>query len=207
MGEPPDRVDAAVADLFGSFSDDAEPTPVTHRPRRRLVLVDPELQEPSVTHSDEPCQHDDCGRSLTSPCADAVPCACHVSFAELQNSAGQAAVAESRANLPPRTWRQLERVDLAEEFRKPVRTVREPPRWFRGQLRRAFAVALQQWQRDKSTSSWKLVLLIPRLLLQPTAEKGGAGKKVFEERMQRFLRGEWLELLAQTPAAEQRGSR
>ena len=93
------------------------------------------------------------------------------------------------------------------EFRKPVRTVREPPRWFRGQLQRALTLALQQWQRDQSASSWKLLLLIPRLLLQPTKENGDAGKKVFQEKMRRFLKGEWLELYAETPEAAPRSSR
>ena len=54
---------------------------------------------------------------------------------------------------------------------------------------------MRQWQRDRSSSSWKLVLLIPRMLLTPTAERGDLGKQTFFERFRKFNRGEWLDLL------------
>ena len=40
-------------------------------------------------------------------------------------------------------------------------------------------------------------LLVPRMLLEPTEETGQVGKEIFNERMRKFLRGEWGELLAQ----------
>ena len=110
----------------------------------------------------------------------------------------------SAAFLPPRTWRQLEGVDLEAELRQAVRTVREPPRWFRGPLLQAYWVALQQWARDRSTSSWKLLTLVPRMLLKPTDEHGDAGKQLFFERLRRFNKGEWVELLAEAKQGQRK---
>ena len=111
---------------------------------------------------------------------------------------------EQTAWLPPRTWRQLESVDLEAELRRPVRRVREPPRWFRGSLRRAFHIALKQWDRTRDASAWKLMVLIPRMLLQPTEVQGDEGKEVFNARMRRFLRGDWQDLLDEAAAAHKK---
>ena len=100
-------------------------------------------------------------------------------------------------SLPPRVWQQLESVDLAEVLRTPARTVRDPPRWFRGGLLKAYGLALREWARSPSPAAWKLVVLVPRMLLSPTEEKGEAGKTVFNDRLRRFERGEWLHLLAE----------
>ena len=155
-----------------------------------------------------PMRRDDCQKPLTEPCTDPAPCDAHIAFeafrAQRADAATRARQAEGsdHAALPPRTWKQLERVDLEAEFRKPVRTVREPPRWFRGSLKRAYAVALRQWSREKTPETWKLVLLVPRLLLKPTETKGEAGKAVFNERFRRFLKGDWLSLLAEAIEGE-----
>ena len=82
--------------------------------------------------------------------------------------------------------------------------MREPPRWFRGGLLQAYNVALQQWATDKSASSWKLLILPPRMLLRPTGERGDTGKQLFQERLRRFNKGEWLELLTEAKQNEQR---
>ena len=50
----------------------------------------------------------------------------------------------------------------------------------------------------------KLVLLLPRMLLQPTEETGDAGKELFYERFRQFQRGEWLRLLGQAAANNKR---
>ena len=47
----------------------------------------------------------------------------------------------------------------------------------------------------KSAESWKLLLLIPRMLLRPTAVAGSEGKRIFSARMDRFERGDWEGLL------------
>ena len=89
----------------------------------------------------------------------------------------------------------MDAVNLEEIFSRPRGTVREPPRWFRAQLRKAFALAMSEWQRSGRAGAWKLFLLVPRMLLQPTELQGEAGKVTFHDRMRRFLRGDWEGLL------------
>ena len=82
-------------------------------------------------------------------------------------------------------------------MRRLVRTIRESPRWFRGQLRRAFGIALNEWRRTRSPAAWKIFLLTPRMLLKPTDQQGRAGKEFFAERMRKLLRGDWATLLGE----------
>ena len=51
------------------------------------------------------------------------------------------------------------------KLRQPVRTVREPPRWFRESLRQAFALALRDRTSHKE-AAWELFVLIPLMLLE-----------------------------------------
>ena len=76
--------------------------------------------------------------------------------------------------------------------------MKEPPRWFRGSLLRAYGIALDEWGRSKSEASWVLLLFTPRLLLTPTSKKEAEGREELTKRFDRFLRGEWAELLAET---------
>lgn len=105
-------------------------------------------------------------------------------------------------DLPPRYWQQLDEIHLEQELRKPVRTVREPPRWFRGALLKSYGVALREWRRAPAAAAWKVVVLLPRMLLRPTDEKGEAGKEMFLERLKRFQQGEWPALLSEAAAAK-----
>ena len=77
---------------------------------------------------------------------------------------------ENMGPIPRRAWGQLLELDLTAELQRPVRTVREPPRWFRGQLRRAYGFALREWHATKSAAPWKLFILTPRMLLAPAEE-------------------------------------
>ena len=81
-------------------------------------------------------------------------------------------------------------MDFEAALREPALTMKEPPRWFRGSLLRAYCVALDEWERSKSTGSWALLLFVPRLLLTPTAKQGAEGKDELTQRFERFLRGE-----------------
>ena len=142
-------------------------------------------------------------RTLTLVGGDAYQAAIEAAAAAMQEPDEQAeepVEEEPTGWVAPRTWRQLDAVDLEAELRKPVRTVREPPRWFRGSLCRAFNIALKRWEMTPNASTWKLVVLLPRMLLRPTEELGEAGKEVFKGRMRQFLRGEWLELLEEAAA-------
>ena len=101
---------------------------------------------------------------------------------------------------PGSSWTAMAALDLEAELRQPVRTVREPPRWFRGCFRQAFQLALRS-REQRCEAAWKLFVLTPRMLLTPTAEQGDAGKAIFYDRLRRFLRGDWERLLAESIAA------
>ena len=96
-------------------------------------------------------------------------------------------------------WGEMAAYDLEAELTKPVRTVREPPRWFRASMRQAFGLALRAY-RQRPEAAWKLFVLIPRMLLRPTDENGEIGKAIFFERMRRFQSGDWAALLHEAAA-------
>ena len=89
---------------------------------------------------------------------------------------------------PRRAWAFLEALDLEAECKHRTRTIRECPRWFRGQLCKAFSIALTEWERSKRGAALKLFVLTPRMLLQETQERGDVGKKIFRERMRQFFK-------------------
>ena len=113
--------------------------------------------------------------------------------------AGASSHAAGGAQPPASSWRGMAALDLEAEIRKPARTVREPPRWFRGSLRQALLLSLRA-REQRGEAAWKLFLLTPRMLLGPTDEGGDAGKAIFFERLRRFQRGEWVELLEEAAA-------
>jgi len=57
-------------------------------------------------------------------------------------------------------------------------------------------VSLHEWRKHKTAQSWKLFILTSRMILRPTEEKGVVGKQELEDRVRRFLSGDWIELLA-----------
>ena len=77
--------------------------------------------------------------------------------------------AGGRSFAPRRVWAEPDAVDLSAELRFPVATIRDAPFWFRGSIRRAYRIALSEWRRSKS---WKLFVLIPRMLFRLTARGG-----------------------------------
>ena len=81
-----------------------------------------------------------------------------------------------------------------------ARTVRDVPHWFRSSLRRAYRLALDAHHSGRGGAAWKLFELVPCMLLRHSAIKGATGKKVFVARIARFLRGEWMDLLAEAHA-------
>ena len=89
-------------------------------------------------------------------------------------------------------------MDFATTLRSTTTTLKQPPRWFRGSLQRAYGVALDEWQRSRSAGSWMLLLLTPRLLLTPTRSKGAEGRQELTRRLERFLAGDWVALLEET---------
>ena len=91
-------------------------------------------------------------------------------------------------------------LDYAAELQLHVPTLREPPRFFRGTLRRAYEVSLRECARTGSTASWALFDLTPRMLLRRTQHQGRRGEAEFHERAARFFAGDWAELLEEARA-------
>ena len=85
-------------------------------------------------------------------------------------------------------------LDLEEELRRPVKTLREPPKWFRMHLRQAFELALKN-RRHREVASWKLFMLVPRMLLASTPKTGAEGKELLLRRAAMLQAGKWEELL------------
>ena len=70
----------------------------------------------------------------------------------------------------------------------------------------ACTIALERTLQHKAGTPgaarvWKLLLLLPRILLQRTEVTGKAGKLVFEERYQLFAKGDWDTLLNRAKTA------
>ena len=87
-------------------------------------------------------------------------------------------------------------------FRAP--TVQNIPQFFRGRWCFALTWALEELVKEENAPArneqnlatrWKLLLLLPRLLLRRTEVDGEAGKQEYSKRYQHFLRGDWQELL------------
>ena len=111
--------------------------------------------------------------------------------------------ANVRHRWPNRCLRTLDGINLASELRHGVRTVREPPRWFREPLRGAYKMVLEEWAAARSDAPWKLFALLPRMLLRPTSPHGANGKAEFLERLRRFRAGDWASLLEEARAGAQ----
>ena len=112
------------------------------------------------------------------------------------NSSSQPARMSPSANGQPTAaaWNFMRELDLDAELRKTARTVRDPPRWFRGCLRQAFLLAMRSREHHE-IAAWKLFVLTPRMLLGPTQCGGDMGKRIFQDRMRRFQQGDWASLL------------
>ena len=152
---------------------------------RRCLAQPAQLAAPAQPTAPTTEQSEDCGGNLNLPCTRNPPCAQHANYERVQNQLRLERENErptpgaSTAQAFREGWAALAGLDLATELRHNVSTVRDVPRWFQGRVRQAYSLALNEWQRTRSEASWKLVVLIPRMLLRPTAEKGEAGKRIF----------------------------
>ena len=155
------------------------------------VGADPLFAEAEV--ADRHVDAADCGRPLIGPCGClGRPCQAHRHWwdfrATVQNrgssSTGPRPAPEGGAP-PARAWQWLRELDLEATLKQQVVTLREPPRWLRGQLRAAFNLAMRERVRHRE-AAWKLFVLVPRMLLRKTLENGEEGKREFAARMRRF---------------------
>ena len=101
-------------------------------------------------------------------------------------------------------WATLDAIELKDEWKYPCATVREVPEFFRRQLQEAFHVAtarIREMHGKKKDleleRAWKLFLLLPRMLLSRSKQRGEDGKSEFFSRFRSFQRGDWLKLVQQ----------
>jgi hypothetical protein len=113
---------------------------------------------------------------------------------------------------PQRAWNTLAEVKVLDEVAGRVPVVQNVPVFFRGRWRCAYRWALEELVKATRAANrseaeekarWKLLLLLPRMLLRRSELTGEAGKQDFAQRYQRFLRGEWNTLLDDARAASQ----
>ena len=121
---------------------------------------------------------------------------------------------------PPPAWPRaalawLGTIDLAEEFRSQLPTIRSVPRFLMAGVRRCLIRCLNDLQiayrrRDEPAreAAWKLFLLAPRLLLARCRDTGPVGRAALLRRVELFESGAWEQLLrearAGAPTAGQR---
>ena len=110
--------------------------------------------------------------AASSAQASAEPAAAPVAAGSAGEDAAAPAASAPPGRPPGSSWDRWAAVDFEAALRNPATTLKEPPRWFRGSLQRAYAVALEEWGRSKSAASWLLLLFTPQLLLSPIKAKG-----------------------------------
>ena len=101
-------------------------------------------------------------------------------------------------------WNQLDAVDLRDEFKIPVTTLQDIPHCiYRDVLRirtivnRALVSSYSSTNRThiQQIRAWKLFCLMSRLLLHKMKRGGSAGSRELRNRIDKFDRGQWTELL------------
>ena len=96
------------------------------------------------------------------------------------------------------------RVDLKEVFKCRANVIRVVPHVVRGAFRLAIRAALQEVIAGHKMHSevrmgrgWKLLMLLPRMLLNRRRRGGLIPRKQLENRFRRFQEGEWTQLLSE----------
>ena len=98
------------------------------------------------------------------------------------------------------TW--LDQVDLVEVFKPRASVMKSVPKFLTGAFRIALRTALQEavlggdvGDEVRQIRGWKLLLLLPRLLLSKPPRGGSIGRDKLVKRFQMFADGQWQELL------------
>ena len=80
--------------------------------------------------------------------------------------------------------------------------MRSVPHFLKGPFRHALRLALEEAVSEeviRQERGWKLMLLLPRMLLHRLPRGGLIAKDKLQQRFQSFVRGEWLMLLEARP--------
>ena len=104
----------------------------------------------------------------------------------------------------PDGWRHLDGLDLCNEFHIRCDTFKSVPQCIRGPFKRIQTQTLAHLsyvyrchpEPIHLERTWKLFLLLPRLLLFKSSRGGEAGARNLQQRIAQFDAGEWDQLLA-----------
>ena len=120
--------------------------------------------------------------------------------------------AEARVRAPARSFASLDVLNLSELFESRPRLMRSVPHILRGGFRLALRVAVQEILAGVETNSearavrgWKLLLVLPRMLLWRPPRGGTVSRKKLEARIRQFQEGDWISLLRQSTVASEQG--
>ena len=113
-------------------------------------------------------------------------------------------VAEPRIHARGTAFASLDSVNLLDTFNDRLRLMQTVPWVLRGAFRSAIQEALQEVVAGsaandelKATRGWKLLMLLPRMILFRPSQGGTVPRRKLEARITAFHQGAWLELLAE----------
>ena len=96
----------------------------------------------------------------------------------------------------------LDELNLVEELSRRPSVMKSPPAFLRGAFRSALKLAIQEavqgcetgdWMRQER--GWKLLMMLPRMLLFKSPRGGSVGKERLAQRFARFNHGHWIDLI------------
>ena len=110
---------------------------------------------------------------------------------------------EPRVRAPLRAFTSLDAVCLTDTFEQRARVMRSVPFVMRGAFRSALRIALQEIVHGaeahcevRTVRGWKLLLLLPRMLIYRGHRGGPIPRKQLETRLRQFENGDWHTLLS-----------
>ena len=94
-----------------------------------------------------------------------------------QEAQSESKAQERKQKIGTEAWLSLLDVDLEEEWKQACTTIRDVPYFFQSAIREAYSISLEKINAENIDGAeyecaWKLFLLIPRMLLKKTNEKG-----------------------------------
>ena len=99
-------------------------------------------------------------------------------------------------------------MNVTEVFAQRARVMQSVPWVIRGAFRAAVKVAISEILTDteannelRAARGWKLLLLLPRMILFRPPRGGNVSRKKLESRIVAFHEGQWMELLRESVVA------
>ena len=177
---------------FEVLSDTAEPS--QGLPRRRLVLVS---QNVGSDHEWDPDTESIAGASEVE-----------VQDVHVESAPDLPIQGQDRVRGVQHAFATLDIVNLTEVFAQRARVMQSVPWVIRGAFRAAVKVAMQEIlagtegnSEVRAARGWKLLLLLPRMILFRPLRGGNVSRHKLESRIVAFHEGRWMELLRESAVA------